>query len=431
MLEIVSPFYRTARPNETIVICEREFEFQGAKPYRARGSVVLHWLPRPELLIQFDIDLMTFPFELFGHLPLTLVDVAGEYACNPSMSISLKSGPSPRRSILDCGLNSFGSVDESEPDVVLFHVVNFDGSYLETKHEGSAFGISSVDHIALSAADWKLELHTARPDRDTHTDRGTQISGFAITHYGILRSDKPSFVKSDAMDAIEGLYHFLSFANARWCLPFLCVGVKNSKFCWLHCSHLEDIEQSTFPLGGTVRETYHFAASQPVIATSFPGFMRLWNDSQWRNPLKTALSWYVEANRTRSIESALIAAQTALELVSWIHIVEQEKTLSPEGFDKLPAADRLRLLLVLQGIPTDFTKYVSDLQHYSSHRLRRWEDGPRAITELRNSIVHPKKRETVYHAPAKVRQQARRLTLWYLSSAILRLFGYKDALADI
>jgi hypothetical protein len=118
-------------------------------------------------------------------------------------------------------------------------------------------------------------------------------------------------------------------------------------------------------------------------------------------------------------------------LISWIHLVDRQRILSSEGFDKLPAADRLRLLLNLQKISTALPSSTPDLTAYCGDPKRRWEDGPRVLTELRNSIIHPRRRETLYKASERVREQARVLTESYLSSTLLRLFGYSGDFPEV
>jgi hypothetical protein len=113
--------------------------------------------------------------------------------------------------------------------------------------------------------------------------------------------------------------------------------------------------------------------------------------------------------------------------VAWFHVVQGRGILSSDGFDKIVAADRFRLRFNLLGVSVAFPTNAGELIADSSKR--HWEDGPRAISELRNSIVHPKKRATFYDAPEPVRKQVRGLTLLYLASALARLFGYDGKLA--
>jgi hypothetical protein len=278
--------------------------------------------------------------------------------------------------------------------------------------------------VLLCAGGWRIQLKAAKVPYQELQESG----GFTLTHTGTLkRENNESFSTTEAVGILNGLYYFLSFVRGNWCWPCLYIGTFDSNFCWFHCSEPKEIDQ----LGEFARTHSALRANESMIVTSFSGFFNFWTDPEWRKPIETALSWYVEANRAQSMESAIVAGQTALELIAWIHVVERRKTLSRDGFDRLFAPDRFRILLNLQGIPIDFPPRFAKLSAYSAHANPRWEDGPRAIAELRNSIVHPKKRANLYNASDDVREQARSLTLWYLTSAILRLFGYSAELPEI
>lgn len=163
----------------------------------------------------------------------------------------------------------------------------------------------------------------------------------------------------------------------------------------------------------------------------FEGSMILWNDRNWRKPIQTATTWYLEANLANSIEPAIVAGQAALELIAWLLIGEQREILGTAGFEQLPAADKLRLLSSLLRIPVLLPNWTPHLTKYCSDQNRKWNDTPRAATELRNSIVHPKNRCTFYRAPERVRSEAKQLITWYLSLVRLRLFGFEGDQPDV
>jgi hypothetical protein len=57
-----------------------------------------------------------------------------------------------------------------------------------------------------------------------------------------------------------------------------------------------------------------------------------------------------------------------------------------------------------------------------------FDDGPHAVTAIRNGIVHPKKskRQLVVGPDKGGRRQAANLWLHYVESVLLSLFGFKD-----
>jgi hypothetical protein len=322
---------------------------------------------------------------------------------------------------IDFGLRTFEANTEDKLDRVLFHIVNLNG--LHHRDTASESGGSSLGELVLRGGGWKLRL------QPNHPQERVRISGpaFRVTYIGILEKENESpFRTNEAADVLEGLYYFLSFVRGAWCWPCAYIGLHSSEFRWLLCRQAKDIHAlSDLDLHGL-----SFTASDIAVSGSFEGFLKLWNDSHWRTPIKTAISWAIDGRRSRSIESSLVGGQTALELISWIQLVERNQILSPEGCDKLPASDRLRLLLTFQTISTDLSSRTPDLTAYSASPDRKW-DGPRVLTELRNSIIHPKRRDRFIDAPESVRQQARLLTESYLSFVLLRLFGYSGELPHI
>jgi hypothetical protein len=113
------------------------------------------------------------------------------------------------------------------------------------------------------------------------------------------------------------------------------------EFCWLRCDPSSNIDQFAS------HHRYPFTANEEVLKATFPGFLGFWNDTVLREPLKRLLSWYIDATGARSPDSSIVSGQTALELISWLQVVEIEQVLSAEGLDRLTAGDRFRLLLNL------------------------------------------------------------------------------------
>jgi hypothetical protein len=162
----------------------------------------------------------------------------------------------------------------------------------------------------------------------------------------------------------------------------------------------------------------------------FPLFVARWRDPQWYEPLRLSIYWYLQANNLLSTETSLLVAQAALELLGWAVLVEGEGALSADGFDRLPASDKLRLLLrnasVSLAIPTVLVALTGLAE------ARAWEDGPRAIGELRNSLVHPKlgKRRLMIDSPVRARIEVTQLALSYIELALLHLLRYRGDYVD-
>ena len=71
-------------------------------------------------------------------------------------------------------------------------------------------------------------------------------------------------------------------------------------------------------------------------------------------------------------------------------------------------------------IPLKIPPETPKLQHLST--LEGWEDAPHAITEIRNSLIHPKDKSMGDMKAAL--DEAWNLSLWYLEMSILAICGY-------
>ena len=71
-------------------------------------------------------------------------------------------------------------------------------------------------------------------------------------------------------------------------------------------------------------------------------------------------------------------------------IVEEDPAVPPETFDRLRASARLRELLKVIGVGTGIPTKLTRLAEWASNIGS--PDGRRVITEMRNGVVHPRKR---------------------------------------
>jgi hypothetical protein len=163
----------------------------------------------------------------------------------------------------------------------------------------------------------------------------------------------------------------------------------------------------------------------------FSGFLQLWENKDWNETVRLAIHWYVEANaQAGSIEGAITLTQTALELLASELLVEKYKWLGPDGYERLMAADRLRLLFRWAGIPTDIPP--SRIEQANAAKGENWSDVPSAMTAIRNTITHPtrKSRNAFSKHGAEARYDVWSLGLWALELCLLKMFGYHGKYAN-
>ncbi|WP_182865673.1 hypothetical protein [Stieleria mannarensis] len=144
----------------------------------------------------------------------------------------------------------------------------------------------------------------------------------------------------------------------------------------------------------------------------------------WQNSLHESVYWYLNANQThRGIDAGIILSQAAMEVLSYTFAVNDKGLISDDGYKKLRASDKLRLLLKSIGVPTDIPAELKQIQNLvANDKNVKWIDLPHALTEIRNSLVHPdtKNREKFYSCI----HDAYTGWLWCLELSILAICGY-------
>ena len=121
----------------------------------------------------------------------------------------------------------------------------------------------------------------------------------------------------------------------------------------------------------------------------FPGFMDRWTTEGWEDALGTAIWWYAQSNSgSPAVDQGIVTAQIAMECLSYEYCVRERTLVSKQGFEQLWASDRYRLLLRSLDIPIEIPDAAAALTSANRRRKKKWADGPHALTEIRNRLVH-------------------------------------------
>lgn len=292
---------------------------------------------------------------------------------------------------------------------VVFNLVNF--SNYRGARSRRTNGASYRDRLTFEASPWRVTLDARRDLKET-IEQLKVVRGYAFTHVGKLeRIDRESFDWDEATDVLNGLFHFLSFAQGRLTSPALPIGIDKEgqtiaadwsarvvdpwtgRFCCLDLDHATELEQL------------------------FPEFMKYWTEPFWESVLVRAIRGYVDANNPSPLEGAVMMGQTTLELLAWAVLYEREGWLRKEEA-RITASGRLRLLLKWAGVSANIPETLSSLRELADSES--W-DGPRAVTAIRNALVHPTRETDRY---LEVLTDCWMLTGWYQELAILRLLGF-------
>ncbi len=269
--------------------------------------------------------------------------------------------------------------------------------------------------VILRADGWEITIARTNATEEAVNqlkDRG----GYALTHMAkIAKEDGSMFTDGELSDVLSCLHWFLSFCFGRRVGVGLTVGLdKAGYWTWeqwgvTYCAR--DACNARCCLDDQHGE---------LLGSVFPGFWQLWRDIQWQPHLKYAVDWYLRANAAEGPETGIILGQVALELLAWKYCITIKSVCSPNGFKKLSASDRLRLLLSNLSIPPSIPP--------QSVRLSTlYADVADAITCTRNNLVHAEAR-----VPASADDVcgARALSLWAIEMVILRLCEYAGQYAN-
>ena len=296
---------------------------------------------------------------------------------------------------------------------VVFHIFNFVDFFWIRSTKGQ---YKAVRNLNLKSNGWKVKI-TSLPTTHDNFKRLRKEGGFQLTHIGHLeRVDGSTFTGREAQEYLDAVRYFLSFAKGGWCEPNCAVGydATGSRVWEAWTSPREAWRQPN-----SWFDPHH---GEQLVAL-FPGFMSRWADEEWRNALREVIYWYLNSNHNeRGIDAGIILTQAAIERCSFEYVVKERQLIESNGFKDIKASDKYRLLFSSLGIPLGIPNILSAITKLA--KSRSWIDNPHAMTEVRNSLVHPDHKLRSQSKGTSVIFEAWSLGQWYLELAILCICGY-------
>lgn len=392
--------------NEPIALYEGSIELAGGGSVlrRGPGRVHLEWLP--SLRIAYELDGLPRGDPIYtGEVILRLPDL-DPVAEAPATINRVLVGTGLVSGVLSGPL----VVGRSDPvSAVRFQVPNTRGWLGGGLTDGRSVW---AGRTALEGGPWRVTLD-ARVDEKDAVDELKSRGGYRFTYVGqIERIDAGLMTLDESRGALAGVHHFLALARGFWTPPLLPVGFDTTgREVWRELA-------SAHATPWRATESW-FAHQKPdALVEAFPGFVQRWLDPDWRQTLELAIVWFVEANAPTWAENSLVLSQAALELLSWVVIVEELKRETRASFKKKRAHQRIRDLLLWAQLPTSVPAELADVQTFAPGK-----DGPGSLALLRNAIVHGD-RARIFASDLGARIQLRTLALWYLELVLLRLFNF-------
>lgn len=403
----IKPVYETVTVNQSIVLYTGQFEIvQDATSVTGEGVVSLEWQPTPQIRFYatgIPVSARLQLGEIRIHIPNGQPVVR---ALLSSLELAGQSGVMHWHRKISGSIRTLQVGKGSTICACLFHLPNFH-DYLGT--------------WVLETQDWVITIDGA-PSADQTFHRSLRsLAGYGITHIGkIQKVNGAAFRYDDARELLGYLAYFLSFCRGNWVAPLLPVGIDSD-------GNRQWEEWREWPVGRWENiQTWFNLFSNTCVSNPFAGCLRRLRSDTWGEAVRLSIWWYISCNtRAGGLEGSLVLSQAAFELLSWTHLVEDSKVLSKRGFEDLPASDKLRLLLSNAKIQLAIPDTLTELQKLS--KSSSWQDGPHALTEMRNGLVHPgpKKRRIVLDADPIAVFEAWSLSLWYLELLLLWIFEYE------
>lgn len=428
-LQVQAPLdsgFKIAPEADSVNLGEAEVQLlAGSEAVQGRGRATLQLQPKLTLMVRAEFlqsALTAFAaFDKPDHVEFQFGDgfqstqaIAASLAINADESSSTVLAeliPNPQR------------MRRGQPNELIsrlvFHVANFPNFLGTAGPSGdfilrtSAGGRKRMANAVLADPPWIIQLQSMM-ETDKTVEKLSRSGGYGITHIAQLtRADGQTFAADDAENMLQRVYLFLSFARGAWAPVVLNVGFDKT--------------------GNRVYENWGVRIGTPwescrswfdrnrgqALGAVYPGFCALLREPTMGRAVNRTVYWYLRSNRGgdgSGIDSGIILSQAALELLASAYLEAQNIKMPARS----RAADQLREVLSRLGIPVEIPDALAGLQE--GQRQNCWQDGPEAITRIRNELVHPKRKLPI--KLGAVVPSAWSLAQWYIELLILRLSGY-------
>ena len=416
----MSPYITMTRLDEPVLVTKGPFRLAGHGEGTLESDLSFHWLSTPRFQFEgsysashISLDPQVWTLEAVGSMDFTA----------SAHILETTHGPDSAR--VRGVVTGDWAVGVEPFDVMRFSLLNFPDyigapvrhgppeaegwvrGRLETSTEGDRCRIDPIADVA------ELRKQSAREP------------GFVISHVGEWVPSSGSLTASEALKTLEMLHFWFGFLKGDWAGPVFPQGLVGGEVVWRHFA--------PWKLGESRSVSTWLPERTPIdddLGDLFSGFVQRWRDPAWKNPLLSAISWFVEANARRSaLEVKTILCQVALELLAWVHMVETQRLHSRADFAKISAAGRIRALLHHIHVPTEIPTYATNLGAVADDEAF---DGPGVITRIRNALVHAteKNRDKTKQLGGTHFLECSQLALRYLELAILGVCAHSGRYAQ-
>lgn len=406
----MTPYVTFDELNQSVTLIAGPFRFVGPAEGNLDADLVFRWVPSPAVTFEGPCSLPRIDLDAQWSL------VSDDPRFDAPVLVTTTTagtGPTRVRGIVNEPLR----LGDTPFQTLRFSLANFPdyiGASVRYRQGNS-------EHVMRGRLQVSADLGECRLDEipEAHDLRNAarRDSGFVISHVGEWLPSSGEMTVTDAKATLDMLHIWFGLIRGAWSGPLFPQGLVDGEVVWR--------QYAAWNLGDSREVSTWLPQRKPLdLSPMFAGFIQHWNDTVWQGPLRSSVSWFVEANSPgRTQESKIILSQVALELLAWVQIVETRQLHSRSDFKRLSAAGRIRILLQQIGAPTAIPDYMTCLPSLCQGDAF---DGPGVITYVHNSLVHANedKRAIIGTLDGETLYECSQLALQYVELALLAICGH-------
>lgn len=388
-----------------------------------RAAFRFEWLPRPQ--VHFDAGV--------GHDDMSIESLTrrlnGQTTPNDEISVTigdasgsgtlfvqeLASGTT--RGTINSQFTLTAKQKISRLSARLANCAKFHGSWI------SYDGPASNGRVRLETEDWQITIDQVV--NMSELEKQLKLTrGYAVTHFvEFVPKDKDGVTADEAAQLLDGFSYFLSFVVGRWCSVLLAEGTSVSGTCVYKELSVRRVDsyQTT--------QSWHDHRDGASLQELWAGFWSKWKDDYTQKLLRSVVYTYIVASTVAGQDAGIVLGLTGIELLSWSLFIEIEHVISSGGFDDLPTADKVRLLTARLRLDSAFVGRTDSLAKWANKFVSKCENRFWAAVEVRNRLVHPRKRDQLENFADAI-WDSYQLLMQTLEYGILYLCGYSGPVTD-
>ncbi|HLW08880.1 MAG TPA: hypothetical protein VKX35_00650 [Fermentimonas sp.] len=421
---IIESWTTMSKPNEPIEVYEGEFILKNNndEKVRVKGSITFEWLPR--LGLSFSGEVLEECPDDFFNLYNKYKVIAENFEFDNALILNSNTKTNYQEYFKITTIKGIITGQPVKGDITIpvekvqFSIPNLRDYFGDIVKKVSGNTSKKIrGRIKLENDDYTIILDKCI-DYESRQKALKENGGYFILYNGEIKSRNGAVKLYDVNDVLSCLNSFITFLNGRQTAALFLEGVCGGNVIWT------DYSKRYIPL-------YDHAVSWNY-KDSTEGFNELWKNFSdcWKNDkmsLHFVIHRYIEANNSVFIVDSIVTAQTALELLYNWYIVEQKKIITNNHSQGLKgAANKIRLLLSQLKIPFEIPEHSTNLKTFIKQK-GKINDGPDAIVQVRNAIIHTQERKIKFleQISAEVNNEIRNLAIWYIERILLRMLKYK------